>query len=211
MQVELLEEERIQDGRLVMLEHEQRLHVRCHGKTRPRVRFAQRSEEIGYSSAGTVSAAWYSLAELLSFKKSFKRMSKMSLETMLPHTLECPAFVTCRGVDRNSGAIPTKCKCKSPLYISPHDEDPNSETTARGLEYACCFERQQRTHRGREVLLRLASKVDASTLARIATQCNAWATQLAVEQALEDAAERIHTRKKTRRVFADFVASKLRR
>ena len=85
------------------------------------------------------------------------------------------------------------------------------ETTARGLEYACCFERQKRTVRGREVLLRLASKVDASTLARIATQCNAWATQLAVEQALEDAAERINTRKKTRRAFADFVASKLRR
>lgn len=175
-------------GPMLVLDHSKQERYR-----KPQqVRFEERSDGdivIGRSSGSGVPPAttWYSLAELLSFKREFKRMSAQSLATMRPYRRKVVnrAFISIRLGRESKGC---------PLYISPHASHSNQNdmaTTSRGLEYSCCYERQRRAILGRHAILRHAMKtVDADALARVARQRTAWAAQLAVEQAFEDSVYR---------------------
>lgn len=149
-------------------------------KIGPRVHFQENNEELPFCAASSVST-WYSNSEMVRFRSDFHSACQQHLNSTQNSE---PADDGCYP---DAFLMTTAGSSPNLLYLA-------TSVATRGLEYRCCHERQRRTVRGRQVLLRLARRVDdPTTLAHIAARCNAWSTQLAVQQAAMDWASAVTT------------------
>lgn len=136
-----------------------------------------RFSAIGQPSAyvGDKAAKWYCSDELDEFRREAIELANQYFDTMQSNSSGLPAF----DIAISKGRRKRKSYNRD-IYISRC-------LFTRGLEYACCYERQRRVGLSRHAILESAVTSDPCILAEFSVRCNAWAADVALQQAQQDA------------------------
>jgi hypothetical protein len=164
-----------------------------HVKFQEHVTVIQPSNSLNDIDSGNgIYSSWYQLNELDSFRNDARELCR---EMRYHDTLVTYA-------DSSTSSSDSDSSTHSAPAIRLPSMARNSST--RGLEQRTCDERQRRKYLANRFILKIAPRLyltDPDKLAEVSQKCNAWATELAIEEAARDF-ERVYARsEKKRRSF----------
>lgn len=131
-------------------------------------------------------STWYQWNELDAFRNDARELCREMRyrDTLVSYTVDSS---TNSSSDSDSSASSSSTTARLPTMAR--------SSLTRGLEQRSCDERQRRKYLATRFVLKIAPKLyrtDPEKLAEVSQKCNAWATELAKEEAARDYARVYH-------------------